>query len=1234
MNDILVELYCSIQFYERTVAPSNIGEPMSEPQTTVELTPVDHSDPRHWLNLGNSFFSSFGRTGDLSDIAESISAYQRAVDLTPPDHPDLPSSLNNLGNSFLRRFERTKDPTDIASSIFAHQKAVELTDAELPSLCSRLNSLGSSFLRRFELTVRLTHASDPHLPGLHSNLGFSFVRRYEHTGDPSDIVESISAYLKAFELTPASDPALPGVMSHLAKSFVLHFDHTGDVSDLTKSISAYQGAVYLTPSSHQDLPCRLNSLGNSFARRHRCTGDPSDIAKSILAHQRAVNLTAITHPDLPHWLINLGNLCLSRFESTHDLSDVAQAISAYQSAVEFTPAGDTDLPGRLSCLGRSLWSRFDSTGDLSDIAESILAHQKAVELTNASHPDLPNMLSSLGRSFYSRFHHTDDLSDIAESIFAYQRAVDLTPAGHPDLPNWLNNLGNSFARRFALTRNLSDISKSISAQKRAVEIAPADDPNILSFLNNLAILFAHRFECTGDLSDIAESISVHRRAVELTPAGHPSLPSRLNNLGQSFLLRFENTGDDSDIVESISANQKAVELTPAGHPDLPGRLGDLGSSFLRRFQAEHAGNLSNNAESIPPTRGAVELTPARQTDLPHTPDNRIGPFHHHPLSTGSHDDLNTSISYYMSAAIHSYGPPFTRMHAALLAAQLLYVHLPDSPQILTAFDTAIRMISQIATLDQTIQHRHMRLQKISGFPSQAAACGCSLGRVDKALEWLEQGRCLVWTHLNNLRTQLVDLRTHDENLAQRILVVSRRLENAGSHRDISDINKSISDKISAEDEARTHLELAKEWEKLLSTVRGTVPGFENFLQPFPCSILLQHLPDSGPIILINVHEERCDAIALLAGLNEPFHIPLPNFSLRKASTYSNELTDRLKLTGLRMRAVLADLVKEEDAEIGPTERAMRPSVRKQLPHEIVCNILGALWNEVVKPVLDALAFSRSQSSSNGALPRIWWCPTGPVSFLPLHAAGIYTGKDEDSILNYAVSSYTPSITLLADRLKNDRPIDPTVSGLFLTSQPNAPGLSPIPGTIKEVASIHKLAEEHGVRVMKFDGSIVTVDTALEYMEEFSCIHLACHASQNQKDPLQSQFRLHNGSLDLSRIIQKNLKNADLAFLSACQTSAGEERLSEEVVHLAAGMLAAGYRRVVATMWAIGDRHAPEVATDFYDYLLVRQVKAEGGGFDGSDSAHALHHAIQKLRQKLDNSERSLLAWIPYVHFGL
>lgn len=270
---------------------------------------------------------------------------------------------------------------------------------------------------------------------------------------------------------------------------------------------------------------------------------------------------------------------------------------------------------------------------------------------------------------------------------------------------------------------------------------------------------------------------------------------------------------------------------------------------------------------------------------------------------------------------------------------------------------------------------------------------------------------------------------------------------------------------------------------------------------------------------------------------------------------------------------------------------------------------------------------------------MWWFLTSDMSFLPIHAAGIYVGQASErrNLLDYAVSSYIPTISALNTRVKNWRPIDPNHSGLFLTSQPYAPDASPIPGTAEEVQSILKGAQESNVRVGIVDGSDLTVDDCLRHMANYSSIHLACHATQNTTDPLQSQLLLHNGSLSLATIIQANLENADLAFLSACQTSTGIEQLPDEAVHLAAGMLAAGYQRVVATMWSIGDQSAQDVATEFYEYLFrtCRDPESpEHTVFDGRMSAYALHHSVQQLRARLgDDREDALLAWIPFVHFG-
>jgi len=166
-----------------------------------------------------------------------------------------------------------------------------------------------------------------------------------------------------------------------------------------------------------------------------------------------------------------------------------------------------------------------------------------------------------------------------------------------------------------------------------------------------------------------------------------------------------------------------------------------------------------------------------------------------------------------------------------------------------------------------------------------------------------------------------------------------------------------------------------------------------------------------------------------------------------------------------------------------------------------------------------------------------------------------------------------------------------------------------------------------------EGESASVNRVKLEMESHGSIHLACHATQDSENPLKSGFYLHDGRLELSEIMKQKFVIRELAFLSACQTSSGAENLSEEVVHLAAGMLTAGYQSVVATMWSIKDRYGPMVAESFYKYLMERGSTSQQLRLDSSNAAHALHHAIQGVREALGDTERGLLAWVPYVHFG-
>ena len=266
--------------------------------------------------------------------------------------------------------------------------------------------------------------------------------------------------------------------------------------------------------------------------------------------------------------------------------------------------------------------------------------------------------------------------------------------------------------------------------------------------------------------------------------------------------------------------------------------------------------------------------------------------------------------------------------------------------------------------------------------------------------------------------------------------------------------------------------------------------------------------------------------------------------------------------------------------------------------------------------------------------RVWWCTTGPLMSLPLHAAGIYEGTHQESVFDYAISSYIPTISIWTNRVRRPKSHDLQQTGVCMVSQSEAPGLPRIPGTREEIARVAAIVEkEPDIKAVRLEDAAATKDTVLSAMENHSWIHLACHGCQDPKEALRSGFALADGRLEASTIIKRNSKNAEFAFLSACQTSTGDVTLSEESVHLAAAMLVAGYRGVVGTMWSINDRHAPTVAEDFYGQLLNRSGSVRGKKrLDGEQAAWALHYAVQRLRKRVGDS--NYLVWAPYVHFGV
>ncbi|KDN32952.1 hypothetical protein RSAG8_13960, partial [Rhizoctonia solani AG-8 WAC10335] len=85
------------------------------------------------------------------------------------------------------------------------------------------------------------------------------------------------------------------------------------------------------------------------------------------------------------------------------------------------------------------------------------------------------------------------------------------------------------------------------------------------------------------------------------------------------------------------------------------------------------------------------------------------------------------------------------------------------------------------------------------------------------------------------------------------------------------------------------------------------------------------------------------------------------------------------------------------------------------------------------------------------------------------------------------------------------------------------------------------------------------------------------------------------------------------------------KLPDEAVHLASGMLMAGYTSVIATMWSVVDSDAPLVADKVYHQLI------NNGQLGNGEAGKALHNAVAGLRETV--GEKEFGRWVPYIHIG-
>jgi CHAT domain-containing protein len=181
--------------------------------------------------------------------------------------------------------------------------------------------------------------------------------------------------------------------------------------------------------------------------------------------------------------------------------------------------------------------------------------------------------------------------------------------------------------------------------------------------------------------------------------------------------------------------------------------------------------------------------------------------------------------------------------------------------------------------------------------------------------------------------------------------------------------------------------------------------------------------------------------------------------------------------------------------------------------------------------------------------------------LPLHAAGIYTGAEQVCCSDYFVSSYTPSIAALLHAQQTAKPVRRSEARTVLVAVDH-----PFQGTVLPMTKIEANMVHHLISPSAEVTQVSRCSEVLDHIQSASILHFACHGTQNPSDALRSSFHLGDGLLPVSKMMELELSSAFLAVLSACETAKGDIEQPDQVIHLAATMLFAGFKSVVATMW--------------------------------------------------------------------
>lgn len=985
--------------------------------------------------------------------------------------------------------------------------------------------------------------------------------------------------------TSAQDD-MAGGSDHLSGLFGRRFERFREVGDIEKAIRQAEEAVAATPVDHPDRVSRLSMLGYYFNCRYQRLGALEDLEMAIARTEEAVAATSVDDPDRSVMLVNLSSYLGQRYQRLGTLGDLEEAIKRTTEVVEAAPAGHPHLAVWLNNLSNRLIDRYKRLGALEDLEKAIERSEQAVRSTPAGHPSRAPMLSNLGNHLSNRYRRLGALEDLEKAIEQSERAIEVTPANHPDRPAWLSNLGNRLSDRYKRLGAMEDLEKAIERTAEAVKGTPADHPDWAQRLSNLGNRLGDRYQRLEAPEDLEKAIEHTTEAVERTPADHPDLAQRLSNLGNRLGSRYQQLGVLEDLEKAIELSERAVEATPVNHTDRANMVGNLSTLFSYKFQRLRA--LEDIGKAIRCCEEAVESLPSDHY-LQGTLLTNLGAMLSSTKSA-TPENIHYALGVNLEAWNLDFLPPRLRITAARNAATL-YSTLKKWQESCSLLTDAVKLLPKVSPRLLRRDDQQYQLSEFTRLASNAVSATLQAGsEASDCLSLLELGRGIIMGLVIDCRSSLLELRKQYPDVHDRFDRLRIRID-------------SLVDNTVPEQRHKRQKDI-DELEELSAFIRN-LPGFAGFQLPPPAEDLMA-IAEEGPIVILNCTEIRSDAIIVTNSAIKV--LPLPGLE-------SNDVNKR-------MEELNRKLIRGKSR----TYPARNAGVE---------SLLLWLWDAVVGPVLEELQLQPAVDDSN--LPRVWWIGVGSLSMAPFHAAGDHSPGSTRNTLCRAVSSYIPTIKALSYAREKKLGLLSRNSRLLLVTMPKTPKNSPLSSAYEEVGIIISVVEE-GTTIELLDSP--SAAEVVEKLKTCDAVHFTCHGVSNGKNPSNSHLLLCKDNntepsletvdkLTVGTISSANIKDAQIAYLSACSTARNDSvKLADESIHIASAFQLAGFSHVLATLWESNDKACLQVSSEFYRLLFANEPLSSDGGH--GKVSMAFHKAVKKLR---DENWKQPLLWASFIHTG-